>query len=242
MAEIFEQSAEVEDSAPTGADAAHAFRQRAAALEGPRAAPFADRAPTPERESGTIPMQQVRVEGLEPGDTLEWDGVRTQSELRTAAGEHHVRVARRGRLLWAGWTTLAADAQRIGLPVPETVACSMDDVGRGYFAAGRAVAAAHARCDSYVLARPHTGGGIEAALCEREQCGKVVVWQHLQGENASAERSKKAVWPYAIAASVGALALTGIALWRAGVFDRAEPSTRETWVFNGVPKQMGSSF
>ncbi len=44
MAEILEQSAELENSAPDGADAANALRKRAAALEGPRAAPFSDRA------------------------------------------------------------------------------------------------------------------------------------------------------------------------------------------------------
>ncbi|MEI9938550.1 MAG: hypothetical protein WDO69_15135 [Pseudomonadota bacterium] len=237
MAEILEQSAEIESAAPDGADAANALRKRAAALEGPRAAPFSDRAAESEAVADVHP---VSVEGLEPGDALEWDGMQTETTVMTAAGDHHARVARNGRLLWAGWSKLGAEERRVRLPVPETVACSADDIGRGYFAAGRAVAAAHARCDSYVLARARAGG-IEAALCEREQCGQVVIWEQPRESLAGAVDSKKTIWPYAIAASAGALLITGIVLWRAGVFDRGEPTTRETWVFNGQ-KQMGLNF
>jgi len=239
MAELLEQSAEVENSAPDGADAANALRQRAAALEGPRAVPFSDRAP--ERETEIADTRPLNVEGLEPGDALAWDGVPAGGTLMTRAGEHHARVARGGRLLWAGWLKLDPKEASVRLPVPETVPCSLDDIGLGHFAAGRAVAAAHARCASYVLARARSGGGIEAALCEREQCGKVVIWEHPHESVAPVASSKRTIWPYAIAASASALAITGIALWRAGVFDRAEPVSRETWVFNGQ-QQMGLSF
>jgi len=237
MAEILAQSAEIEDTAPDGGDAANALRKRAAALEGPRAVPFSDRAR--ERELEMAETQRVSIDGLDPGDTLEWDGMQVQNSVLTAAGEHHARVARGGRLLWAGWTKLAADELRLRLPVPETVACSTDDIGRGYFATGRAMAAAHARCESYVLARARPSG-IEVALCERDRCGAVVIWEH-RHESLTGAASKKTIWPYAIAASAAALAITGIALWRAGVFDRAEPTTRESWVFFGQ-KQMGLSF
>jgi len=241
MAEILEQSAEVESTAPDGAEAANALRKRAAALEGPRAAPFSDRAPEREREQGSIGTQPLHIEGLEPGDALEWDGVQTEPNVSSAAGDHHARVSRGGRLLWAGWLELAAEGRSIRLPVPETVACSPDDIGQSYFAAGRAVAAAHARCESYVLARAREGG-IEAALCERERCGKVVIWEHLQAGAATPPPPSKApLWPYAIAATAGALVITSIALWRTGVFDRAEPTTREVWVFTGQ-KQMGLAF
>ncbi|HET7544198.1 MAG TPA: hypothetical protein VFK05_30215 [Polyangiaceae bacterium] len=241
MAEIWQQSAEIENSAPDGAEAASVLRKRAAALEGPRATPFSDssdRAPDfgPELEAA----RAVRVEGLEPGDELSWDGVRSEPPVMTATGSHHVRVARDGRLLWAGWLELGAGVASVRLPVPETVACSADDIGRGHFAQGRAIAAAHARCDSYVLARAREGG-IEVALCERERCGNVVIWEHRQTDVAAARPAKKKLWPYAIAASVGALAVTSIALWRAGVFEHGEPSSREVWVFNGQ-KQMALGF
>ena len=239
MAEILEQSAELASSAPDGADAASALRKRATLLEGPRAAPFADRAP--EREPAGGPSQPVNIEGLEPGDALEWDGVETESALTTTAGTHHARVARNGRLMWTGWIEVAAGKPSVRLPVPETVACSADDIGRGHFGSGRAVAAAHARCESYVLARARPGGGLEIALCEREQCGKVVIWEHARENGAAAPATKKTIWPYAVAASVGALAITSIALWRAGVFDRAEPSAREVWVWSGQ-KQMALGF
>ena len=239
MAEILEQTAELESSAPDGAEAASALRKRATVLEGPRAAPFADHAPDREPEGGL--SQRVRVEGLEPGDALEWDGIETESTLMTGAGNHHARVARNGRLLWTGWVEVAAATQSVRLPVPETVACSADDIGRGHFGSGRAIAAAHARCESYVLARARPGGGIEVAWCEREQCGKVVIWEHAGENSAAAPAAKKTIWPYAVAASVGALAVTSIALWRAGVFDRAEPSPREVWVWSGQ-KQMALGF
>jgi len=239
MAEILEQSAEIENATPDGAASASALRKRAAALEGPRAAPFSDRAA--ESEGPEPDALRVSVEGLEPGDALEWDGRQTPSPLLCAAGDHHARVLRGGRLLWAGWSTLFAEQPSVRLPVPETVACSTDDIGRGHFTAGRAVAAAHARCASYVLARAREGG-IEAALCEREQCGKVVVWEHPHASAAPAAATKKTIWPYALAASAGALAITGIALWQAGVFDRAEPTSHEVWIFNGQKQQMGLRF
>jgi len=239
MAEILEQSAEVENTAPDGAEAANALRKRAAALEGPRAAPFSDRAP--DRELDVAGSQSLNVDGLEPGDELSWDGVLIRGTLTTAAGEHHVRVARGGRLLWAGWTQLSVAQLSVRLPVPETVACSTDDIGLGHIAGGRAVAAPHARCESYVLARARPGG-IEAALCEREHCGNVVIWEHPAPSVATEARTKQTIWPYALAISAGALAITSIALWRAGVFDHPEPTLHEVWVFNGQKQQMGLRF
>jgi hypothetical protein len=239
MAEILEQSAEIESTAPDGADGAAALRQRATVLEGPRAAPFSDRAP--ERDARIVDARQLTIDGLEPGDALSWDGVLApEGALMTEAGEHHARVARGGRLLWAGWLKLEATQTRLRLPVPETVPCSLDDIGGSYFAGGRAVPAPHARCANYVLARARAGG-IEVALCEREQCGTVVIWQHSRASVAPAATAKKTIWPYAVAATASAFAITSIALWRAGVFDRSEPVTRETWVFNGQ-KQMGLDF
>jgi hypothetical protein len=239
MAEILEQSAEVEGASPDGADAANALRKRAAALEGPRAVPFSDRAP--ERAPEIADNTPVSVEGLSPDDALSWDGVQIPGALTTRAGEHHARVARGGRLLWAGWVKLEPDTVRVRLPVPETVPCSTDDIGGGRFVAGRALPAAHARCPSYVLARARPGGGIEAALCDREQCGNVVIWEHPHAGVTTSASSKKTIWPYAIAASAGALVITSIALWRAGVFDHSPPTSQEVWVFNGQ-KQMGLSF
>ena len=238
MAEILQQAALLENAAPDGFEIANALRKRAAALEGARAVPFSD--PAPEREAEMPPAQTVSIEGLEPGDALEWDGTLSQSTIMTSAGEHHARVARGGRLLWAGWLQLSAPESRLRLPVPETVACSLDDIGRSHFAQGRAIPAPHARCDSYVLSRAREGG-IEAALCEREHCGPVVIWQHAHGSARGESSSQKVIWPYVVAASAGALLITGIALWRTGALERAEPTTREIWVFHGQ-QQMGLRF
>ena len=244
MAEILELSADVESTAPDGADAARALRKRAATIEGLRAAPFSDRA-TPDTELEVQPPIAIEIQGLEPNDTLEWDGMQSTASRSTGAGEHHARVARNGRLMWAGWTRVSAgtSATQLRLPVPETVACSPDDIGQGRFVGGRAVAAPHARCDSYVLARAHPTGGIEAAVCERESCGAIVIWEHPKaGTKQAGPADKKRVWPYAVAVSAGVLAVTGVILWRAGVFDRPEAPTNESWVYNPQQKPMGFRF
>jgi hypothetical protein len=239
MAEVLQLSADVENSAPEGAEAATLLRQRAATLEGPRATPFSDRAPGAEPSPGAA--QLVNIDGLEPGDSLEWDGSEAASPVSTASGEHHARVLRGGRLLWAGWAKIESTATELRLPVPETVACSADDVAQGHFAGGRAVPAPHARCDSYVLARARAGGGIEAALCERSSCGNVLIWEHAPSAAAAHSEPRK-LWPYAVAASAGVLVATGLVLWRAGVFGRSDAGTTSSWVLNPKQSQMGLSF
>jgi hypothetical protein len=241
MAEAWQLAADVESSIGGDASAALLLRTRAAALEGPRAAPFSDR---PEEAAATpLPAQAVTINGIEPGDHLQWDGVEAPGTLTfsTVAGEHHARVLRNGRLLWAGWAKLGAEDAQLALPVPETVPCSADDIGDGHFVSGHAVAAAHARCASYVLARARAGGGIEAALCEREQCGNVVIWERAHAAT-SAHESKKKLWPYAVSIAAAALAVTGVVLWRAGVFDRNGAGTTSVWVLNPQQKQMGLRF
>jgi hypothetical protein len=70
-----------------------------------------------------------------------------------------------------------------------------------------------------------------------------VIWEHPQPSAAAVPTAKqKSIWPYAVAASAGALAITGIALWQAGVFTRSEPTSHEVWVFNGQKQQMGLRF
>jgi hypothetical protein len=240
MAEQLELTAEVESTAPDGTSASVALRKRAAVLEGSRATPFSDHAPSAEPEAPA--PHALTAEGPEPGDALEWDGVRTGVQLSAAAGEHHVRVSRNGRLLWAGWVTVGESELKVRLPVPETPACSPDDIGAGHFEGGRAVAAAHARCESYVLARPRAGGGIDAALCERDACGKVVIFQATPAGAASV--TPEHGWPRwatytAIAAGV---ITTGIVLWRAGVFDRPAARTTQVLMYQGQEKPMGFRF
>jgi hypothetical protein len=242
MAEQLELTADVEGTAPDGASASATLRARAAVLEGARATPFSDRAPSAEPEASTT--HAVNVDGVEPGDTLEWDGVRTGPELLLATGEHQVRVSRNGRLLWAGWLSVGETELRVRLPVPETPACSPDDIGAGHFAGGQAIAAPHARCQSYVLAQARAGGGIDAALCERDTCGKVVIWEHVAAGAAGAPVAERG-WPrwatYTVVTSAGVLA-TGVVLWRAGVFDRPAPHTTPVLIYMGQEKPMGFRF
>ena len=234
MAEALELAAVVESDAPDGAEAARALRERRAALEGPRAAAFAgdvQAGPAPAPEHAPLP-QVLEIEGLEPGDGLEWDGVEVSAEIRTLPGEHHVRVARNGRLIWAGWAAVGPAKARLRLPVPELLPCSGDDLAAAHFDGGRAVAPPHARCENFVLARSRSGGGIEAALCERATCEPIVSWNP-RASVAHAAAQKKPAWPYLLATSAGALAITGVVLWRAGAFDRAAPPSKEVWVWSG---------
>lgn len=247
MAEVLEISADVENTEPDGAEAALTLRRRAAALEGSRAMPFTDREPgaadatnATDAELEAPVARPVSVVGLEPSDTLEWDGVERESPVRTAAGEHHARVLRNGRLLWAGWAKVEANEAELRLPVPETVACSSDDLEGSHFEGGRALPAAHARCDSYVLARARVGGGIEAAVCERNTCGRIVVWEH--GGSPIAHDTQKPLWPYAVVLGAGALAVTGLVLWRTGAFDRPGAPPITSVVYNPKESQMGLRF
>jgi hypothetical protein len=219
------------------------LRKRAAALEGMRATPFTDHAAGPELAAPS--PEALSADGPEPGDALEWDGIRAPTtELSTSVGEHHARVSRNGRLLWAGWLTIAEHQLRVRLPVPETPACSLDDIGAGHFEGVRAVAAPHARCESYVLARASAGGGIDAALCERAVCGNALVFRHgLAGAVPSVVVEHG--WPrwatYTAVAAAGVVA-TGIVLWRAGAFDRPGAHTTEVVTYMGQEKPMGFRF
>jgi hypothetical protein len=242
MAEQLELTAEVESTAPDGGSAALALHRRAAVLEGVRATPFSDHPTNPEFD---LPAAHaVTADGPEPGDALEWDGVRTGPDFSTIAGEHHARVSRNGRLLWAGWIAVAEGELSVRLPVPPTPACSPDDVGAGRFEAGRAIGAPHARCASYVLARARAEGGIDAALCERDLCGKLVIFRHdaVVGDMLGIAEHGWPRWAtYSVVAAAGVLA-TGVVLWRAGVFDRPQGHTTTEFTYMGQEKPMGFRF
>src|SRR5207244_745756 len=81
MAEQLGLTADLESTAPGGAGAAALLRQRAAVLEGPRAAPFSDQAKNSEPEA--LALHALATDGPEPGDALNWDGVRAGTPLAT---------------------------------------------------------------------------------------------------------------------------------------------------------------
>ncbi|HEY4103011.1 MAG TPA: hypothetical protein VGM44_03935 [Polyangiaceae bacterium] len=241
MAEELELMAEVESSAPDGAGAAMTLRRRAAVLEGIRATPFSDH---PASDEPRTPIRHaLTIEGIEPDDVLEWDGERASTEVSVAAGEHHARVSRHGRLLWAGWVTVAESDASVRLAVTATPPCSPDDIGAGRFENGRAVPASHARCESYVLARRHAGSGIEAALCSKESCGNIVFYRYVPAHAATVTSER--TWPrwatYTIVAAAGVLA-TGVVLWRTGAFDKPASQTTTVWTYMGQEKPMGFGF
>ena len=241
MAEELELRADIEAAAPEGASSAQALRERAAALEGTRVAPFSDHAASTEL-APPLALNLTR-EGLEPNDLLEWDGVPHAGAFSAAPGEHHARVLRGDRLLWAGWVAVTDQEARVHLPVPENPSCSPDDLGAAHISGGRAFASARTRCESYVLAAAHAGGGIEAALCERNVCGKVVIFQRSPHVAAAASSSER-TWPrwatYSLVAAGGVLA-TGVVLWRAGVLDRKQPGTNVELTYMGQQKPSAAA-
>jgi hypothetical protein len=236
-AEQLQLTAEVENTAPEGAGAAELLRKRAAAIEGRRAAPFSDHDPAAEFE---LPAAHpVRLEGGEPGDLIEWDSVRVGARISIAAGEHQARVSRNGRLVWAGWMQVTADQGAVHLPIPQTPVCSLDDIGEPKLTPKSAAPSRHTRCESYVLARAHDGGGVEIALCDRARCGAVAIFSRTNARPSSGG------WPhwatYGLAASA-AVVTTGLILWRVGVFDRPEPHTTSTFIYAGQESPLGFHF
>jgi hypothetical protein len=212
---------------------AAAERERALVLEGPRALEFGA---APHEQRGAAELT-VRIEGLDPRDELELDGRTLASrQPQLARGEHHVRVLRGGRLLFAGWVTLGEQASALVLRVPPIEPCSSDDFDGYRVEAGRALAAPGTRCARWVLAAP-ARRGLRLADCFGDRCGPFVTYV------ADAPRSALAPQPdrprpsraLAGAALVGAavLAGTGIVLWQSGAFEGDEPA-RSRWVYGGV--------
>jgi hypothetical protein len=233
MAERLDLAAELEARTPEGAGAALALRQRAAALEGRRAQPFSDRESA--ADAAEPPAHTLALEGPAPDDAIEWDGARLDgATVQSSDGEHQARVLRNGRLIWAGWLRVSPSDVALHLPVPAVTACSLDDLARARFDGTRAVAAPHARCESYVLARPHPGGGIDVALCQRDSCAEPSIWKALATTTPPA--GPPSPWPrWAAYATATAMVVgTGILIWRSGAFDKPEPNTQTSWVYTGA--------
>jgi hypothetical protein len=218
----------LEAALPGGAERAAELRQAAALLEGERAPVYA---------TGTIaepppvrgPMVERLVVGLSPRDRLAWNAQDSALRLTIAPGEHHARVTRRGRTIWAGWVEVAPDVRRISLPVPQPVACSFDDLGATRIVGDRVIAEPPTRCERWAVARPAAGGGVEVASCERARCGPLLAWSRgygaiYEGPPQPPPATGFPTWAALTLAGAGAVAVAGIVAWRAGVFDEPAPA------------------
>jgi hypothetical protein len=236
MAERWYVAAGVAAHAPDGARAVAEIEARARSLEGTRATPFGAAVSEP-----AIPTIHVEIKGLGRRDQLWWDGELHEPSLDTALGEHHARVLRGERAVWAGWLTVAATTRSVTVRVPRPVACSFEDLEGARIAAGTpedyVVAARGVRCESWALARPALAGGVEVASCHGSSCGPLIRWErHMGAVYAGPPQPPPGpgfpAWATWSIAGASVLAAGAVVLWRSGAFDEPAPGNTR-WTFSG---------
>jgi hypothetical protein len=205
---------------------------RARALEGPRAPAYGASAIEP------APAKVVRVSlvGLGASDHVEWDGEDLGRSFDALAGEHHVRVVRRERVVWAGWVELREGQGALTLPAPAAVPCSLDDLAGTRLSGARVSAPAGVRCPEWAVARATTNG-VEVARCRGSSCGVLSRWKRGDGEFYSGPPQPPPepgwpAWATWTLIGLGTAATTGVVLWRTGAFDAPERG-RTRWTFTG---------
>lgn len=195
---------------------------RAAALEGRRAPAFGETG-----EATAEPTVTVSLSAERPGDRIFFDGERVGPKHEAVPGEHHVRVVRRERVIWAGWVDVSA-AGALRLPLPRPVPCSPDDLEGVTIRGERVRAPRGVACGRWALARPAAGGGIEIASCSGSSCGPLVVWKRhygavYEGPPQPAPEPGFPAWASWALAGAGVAALGAGVLWQAGAFDDPAP-------------------
>ncbi|MGC4090488.1 MAG: hypothetical protein QM756_21960 [Polyangiaceae bacterium] len=204
----------------------------AAALEGERVQAFRDsqtaspRVALPGRET-------VQLSGLSPRDQLEWDGEIASLPLLTRRGEHHARVVRRGRSVWAGWVSVGGQPLAAQLPLAAPAPCSADDLDGSVDGEPGPRAHAATQCTEWAIARV-SDGDLRLARCQGARCGP---WQsgslsHSAQPQAVSERRFPRWLTYA-ALGAGAALVTGFVLVQTGAFSNDDPA-RERWVYSGL--------
>jgi len=237
MAEHHHILADVRAQNPTALSQAAELRAQAELFEGPRSLPFSDQ-PGAVETRPALARFSLAVQGLDPRDRIEWNGQRVSGAFPIAAGEHHVRVLRKGRLIHAAWTTIAEGTTALTFAIPPITPCSRDDLTGVQIQEHRAIAAPGTRCQSWAVARSLPQGGIEVARCTRDQCRALVHFRRPQPEARKAqpvtpERSWSK-WSTYTLLGVGVLATTGVVLWQVGAFDHDDQERRTTWEFHGL--------
>lgn len=229
MAEALQVEASI--AARSSPDARSKLLERAAILEGRRAPPFGEPSSEPTAPTElTVSLTSARIT-----DQLYVDGQRVSRRVGLRAGEHHVRVVRRERVVWAGWVPVER-AGELGLPIPAPVPCSLDDLEGVSVQRDRVSAAPSTACARWAVARPAAGGGIEIASCRGASCGPLMTWKRHYGAVYSGPPQPPPepgfpAWATWALVGAGAAALTGAVLWQAGAFDEPEPGGRrfELW-------------
>lgn len=206
---------------------------RAATLEGERAQAFRDGA----RVDPALALPNVRelaLLGIGLRDRIEWDGEEALPRVASRPGEHHVRVLRNGRLVWAGWVSVGETATAVDLPVPTAAPCSADDLDGAADAEPAPRPHPNTRCGDWAVARVR-GGELELARCHGATCG---AWQQAAPRAPSrvvpAEKARSSLprWVTYAVVGAGTALVTGFVLAASGAFASNDP-TRERWVYSG---------
>jgi hypothetical protein len=217
-----------------GDDAAASWDARADALEGPRAPAFG----ASDEPSAAPPPIAVRVavRGARRFEVY-WDGARAADRIDTTPGEHHVVVVRGNRVGWSGWVT-AIRPGPIEVWVRDAPPCSAEDLAGVSARApagetGGSTIPTGIRCARWgIAAKGLAPDTVRIAVCRNDGCSPFETEAYRETANpAPATRPEEArglpSWALWTLAGVGAAMLTtSVVLWRAGVFDRAEPTTK----------------
>jgi hypothetical protein len=207
---------------------------RAEALEGRRAAEFG----APAAPAAAPPAVHAAIEGLSPRDRLELDGAPVGRDVSTLAGEHHVRVFRGARLLFAGWVTLGAGASALVLKVPAIAACSEEDLAGLRVLGKQALPEPGTSCARWAVAKRERGG-LSIAECFADRCGAFSFYSGrassplaAQPPQPAREESSDLLLKVALGGAA-VLATTFAILWQGGAFD-PEPAPETRWVYGGA--------
>lgn len=248
MAERLQVEADIHDRHADGAAEARKLRRRARALEGRRARSYTTEAeaskaagkhatkPKLAATPAPLAVQQVTATGLRHGDQLYLDGRLVSGRPLLAQGEHHARVVRRGRVVWAGWVRVAAKTTRIDLPVPAPVPCSRDDLAGARLEGAHVVVPAGVRCRHWAVAVPAAhADGIRVATCSGSQCDPLLGWQRgfggdFTGPPQPATHHGWPGWATYLLGGIGIAATAGFVMWRAGAFEQTT-RPRTVWKY-----------
>lgn len=221
MAEALQLGAGV--AARTAPGERDALLARARALEGPRAPAFGE---APEAKTEATPLW-FSVGAARSSDALYVDGARVGRRFEALPGEHHVRVVRRERVVWAAWVPMTK-AGELGLALPAPIPCSRDDLDGVALRGEKVAVPGRVGCARWAVARPSPRGGIEIASCRGSQCGPLLVWKRHYGAIYSGPPQPEPepgfpAWATWTLIGAGAAALTAGVLWQAGAFDEPAP-------------------
>jgi hypothetical protein len=180
------------------------------------------------------------VNGLAERDVLEVNGARLGDGRRVelAAGLHHVRVLRGGRVVLATFTEVVTEQRTLNLEAPPLTPCSAEDLG-----GVEDGSSSHVTCPRWASVRAE-GSGIGISLCVRDRCGAFVHWERraqLPFAPLPVEKSGTPAWLGFAIAGVTVAAATSLVLWQSGAFERSRPSAA-SWEYGGINPRSAVRF